>query len=132
MDRLVVDTIEVLQSTLINLIAGQVVYITADDFENLTGDKITAFASEGRFMLGNLCARANCTIVTTTDRLIFTKNPACNSPTLTYSRGSVPFQYCAHFWAIGDGKYTLPAVHASPVGATAGSALARASNREYG
>lgn len=99
MDRLVVDTIEVLQSTLINLIAGQVVYITADDFETLTGDKITAFASEGRFMLGNLCARANCTIVTTTDRLIFTKNPACNSPTLTYSRGSgsdkkpfVPFQ----------------------------------------
>jgi hypothetical protein len=56
MDRLVVDTIEVLQSTLINLIAGQVVYITADDFETLTGDKITAFASEGRLCSG-ICAR---------------------------------------------------------------------------
>jgi hypothetical protein len=34
----------------------------------VTGDDLTDFATEGRFMIGNLSARTNCTVVTTDER----------------------------------------------------------------
>jgi len=44
----------------------------------ISGDDLTDLAAEGRFMTGNLCARTNCTVVTTDERVIFTKNPHPN------------------------------------------------------
>jgi hypothetical protein len=69
------DSFESFQSTLINLIAGQAVCISASDFRNLTGDEIATFCSEGRLMMGNLAASSNCTIDTTNGTAVFTKNP---------------------------------------------------------
>jgi hypothetical protein len=69
------DSVETLQATLANLSAGQAVYISACDFVKLTGVEITEFASEGRLMMGNLAARANCTIETTDCTAVFTKHP---------------------------------------------------------
>jgi len=69
------DSVEALSAAL-NLTAGHAIYISAGDFKKLTGDEITEFASEGRLMMGNLSARANCTIETTGCTAVFTKNPA--------------------------------------------------------
>jgi hypothetical protein len=77
------ETLEALGSALTNLLVGETVYITADDFKRLTGDALTDFAVEGRFMIGNLSARTNCTVVTTDERVIFTKNPPLNFPAST-------------------------------------------------
>jgi hypothetical protein len=74
------DTIEALQSTLTNLPVGETVSFTADHFKKLTGNDLTDFASEGRFMLGNLSARTDCTVLTTNACVIFTKNPHRNIP----------------------------------------------------
>jgi hypothetical protein len=70
------DSEEALSAALMNLTAGQAIYISACDFKKLTGDEITEFASEGRLMMGNLSARTNCTIETTNCTAVFTKNPA--------------------------------------------------------
>jgi hypothetical protein len=70
------DSVESLRSTLINLIAGQVVSISSRDFRKLSGDDINAFCSEGRLMMGNLAAASNCTIDTSGCQALFTKNPA--------------------------------------------------------
>jgi hypothetical protein len=75
------DTLEALGSALTNLPVGETVYITANDFKRLTGDDLTGFVTEGRFMIGNLSARTNCTIVTTDERVIFTKDPNFPPPT---------------------------------------------------
>jgi hypothetical protein len=72
------ETLEALGSALTNLPVGESVYITASDFKKLTGDDLTNFATEGRLMIGNLSARTNCTVVTTHERVIFTKNPHLN------------------------------------------------------
>jgi hypothetical protein len=77
------ETLEALGSALTNLPVGETVYITADDFKRLTGDALTDFAVEGRFMIGNLSARTNCTVVTTDQCVIFTKNPPLNFPAST-------------------------------------------------
>jgi hypothetical protein len=78
-----------LKSDLINLIAGQSLCISRGSFKRLTGDEITEFGSEGRFMLGNLAESANCTIDTTDGIAIFTKKPvACVWPRLP-DRGPV-------------------------------------------
>jgi hypothetical protein len=68
------DSLEMLRSHLINLPIGQDAYISGDDFKKLTGCEITEFASEGRLMMGNLAALANCTIDTANGSAIFTKN----------------------------------------------------------
>ena len=83
------DTVEALGAVLINLSVGRSVYITADDFKKLSGDDISEFASEGRLMMGNLCARTNCTIETNDGRAVFTKNPARTSAPLSLIGGSV-------------------------------------------
>jgi hypothetical protein len=70
------DSLESLQSTLINLIAGQAVCISGDDFRKLTGDEITTFCSEGRLMMGNLAASSNCTTDPTSGTAVFTRKPA--------------------------------------------------------
>jgi hypothetical protein len=70
------ENVEALYEVLIDLAAGQSVCISASDFRKLTGDEITKFASEGRLMMGNLSARANCTIETTVCAARFTKNLA--------------------------------------------------------
>jgi hypothetical protein len=70
------ESVEALQAALTDLIAGQTVCISAAEFRKLTGDEISMFASEGRLMIGNLSARANCTIETTDCAALFTKNPA--------------------------------------------------------
>ncbi len=70
------ESVDVLQAALMDLIAGQTVCISAAEFKKLTGDEITQFASEGRLMMGNLSASANCTIETTDSAVLFTKNPA--------------------------------------------------------
>jgi hypothetical protein len=70
------DGVAVLKSDLTNLIAGQSLCISGRDFKKLTGDEITDFGSEGRFMMGNLAEGANCTIDTTDGTAIFTKRPA--------------------------------------------------------
>jgi hypothetical protein len=75
------ETLEVLGSALTSLPLGEAVYITAHDFKKLTGDELTDFGSEGRFIIGNLSARTNCTVVTTDERVIFTKNPVQNPHT---------------------------------------------------
>lgn len=77
------DTVEALGAVLMNLTAGQSVYLTAEDFKKLTGDEISEITSEGRLMMGNLSARTNCTIETTGGRAVFTKNPARISATPT-------------------------------------------------
>jgi hypothetical protein len=75
-DHISPDSLESLKTALINAIADQVICITGDDFRRLTGDEIGAFCSEGRLMMGNLAAAANCTIDTSTGTAVFTKNPA--------------------------------------------------------
>src|ERR1700733_12472297 len=59
------DSLAVLKSDLINLIAGQSLCISGGDFKKLTGDEITEFANGGRFMMANLAESANCIIDTT-------------------------------------------------------------------
>jgi hypothetical protein len=81
MKIVMVETLEALRSTLTNLPIGAAVYITADDFKRLTGDDLAGFVTEGRFMIGNLAARTSCTVVTTDERAIFTKNPPPLRPT---------------------------------------------------
>jgi hypothetical protein len=80
------DSMEALSATLINLTAGQAICISADDFKKLTGHEITEFASEGRLMMGNLSARANCTVETTNCTAVFTKNPALQDQACGRSR----------------------------------------------
>jgi hypothetical protein len=70
------DSLELLKSNLISLIAGQEVFISEFDFKKLTGDDIAEFGSEGRLMLGNIAALANCKIDTTSGAAVFTKNQA--------------------------------------------------------
>jgi hypothetical protein len=72
------ETLEALGSALTSLPVGETVYIMADDFKRLTGDDLTDFAVESRLMIGNLSARTNCTVVSTDERVIFTKNPHPN------------------------------------------------------
>jgi hypothetical protein len=74
-ERVSPESVEALVTTLMNLIAGQAVSVSAGDFRKLTRDDITAFCSEGRLMMGNLAAASNCTIDTTTGTAVFTKNP---------------------------------------------------------
>ena len=74
--QVAVDSIELLKATLMKLIAGQVIRLSARDFRMLSGDDITAFCSEGRLMMGNLAASANCSIDTSTGVAVFTKSPA--------------------------------------------------------
>ena len=69
------DTLEALGSALTILTVGETVCIFADDFKRLTGDNLADFATEGRFMIGNLSARTNCTVATTDACVTFTKNP---------------------------------------------------------
>lgn len=52
-------TLEALALALTSLPVGKSVYVTANDFKKLTGDDLTNFAAEGRFMIGNLSARTN-------------------------------------------------------------------------
>jgi hypothetical protein len=81
------DSIVALKSDLINLIPGQSVCISGTVFKKLTGDEITEFASDGRFMMGNLAGSANCIIDTAGGLAIFTKKPvACVLPRSPYSR----------------------------------------------
>jgi hypothetical protein len=75
-EHVTADSIESLKATLLNLIAGQVIRLSARDFRMLSGDDITAFCSEGRLMMGNLAAAANCSVDTSTGVTVFTKNPA--------------------------------------------------------
>jgi hypothetical protein len=70
------DSVELLKSNLINLIAGQEISISDHDFKKLTGDDIADFGSEGRLMMGNLAALTNCKIDTTNGTAVFTKNQA--------------------------------------------------------
>ena len=81
------DSLAVLRSDLIDLIAGQSICISGGDFKKLTGDEITEFASGGRFMMGNLAESANCIIDTAGGLAIFTKKPvACVLPRSPDSR----------------------------------------------
>jgi hypothetical protein len=68
------ETLGALGSALTNLPVGESVYVTANDFKKLTGDDLTNFAAEGRFMIENISARTNCTVVTTDKLVMFTKN----------------------------------------------------------
>ncbi len=70
------ENVKSLKSALMHLIAGESVRISASDFRKLTGDEITAFCSEGRLMMGNLAASANCQIDTTNRVAVFTKKTA--------------------------------------------------------
>ncbi len=90
MQIVVVESLDALRSVLTNLPIDEAVYITADDFKRLTGDKLTDFATEGRFMIGNLSARTNCTVATTDACAIFTKNPPPSHPTPTDSTTQHP------------------------------------------
>jgi hypothetical protein len=83
------DNVVALKSDLINLIAGQSLCISAGDFKKLTGDEITEFGSEGRFMMGNLAEGANCTIDTTDGIAIFTKKPVASVWPRSPDRGPV-------------------------------------------
>ncbi len=80
MQIVMVESIEALRSTLTNLPVEACVYITAGDFKRLTGDNLADFATEGRLKIGNLSARTNCTVATTDERVIFTKNPPLSFP----------------------------------------------------
>ena len=81
------ETLEALASALTSLPVGKSVYVTANDFKKLTGDDLTNFAAEGRFMIGNIAARTNCTVVTTDKLVIFNQKPAPKL-SLTYGRRS--------------------------------------------
>lgn len=70
------ENLELLKSTLLNLVAGQIVSISDIDFRKLSGHEITEFCSEGRLMMGNLAAASNCSIDTTSGSAVFTKNQA--------------------------------------------------------
>jgi hypothetical protein len=81
------DSIVALKSDLINLIPGESVCISGSDFKKLTGDEITEFASDGRFMMGNLAESANCIIYTAGGLAIFSRKPvACVLPRSPDSR----------------------------------------------
>ena len=51
-------------------------YITAEDFERLTGEELDEFSEQDRNAIGNLAAQHGCTIRTppTERRVYFTKN----------------------------------------------------------
>jgi hypothetical protein len=83
MQRIKPNTLEDLTSALNDLLADEVVCITADDFTKLTGDDLNFAVTEGRFLIGNLSARANCAVLTTEERVVFTKNPALDIPQRT-------------------------------------------------
>jgi hypothetical protein len=70
------ENLEVLQSALMNLTAGQTASISDGDFRRLSGHEITEFCSEGRLMMGNLAAASNCSIDTANGTAVFTKNQA--------------------------------------------------------
>jgi hypothetical protein len=75
MQILTPDTIDELRSMLTNLQVGESASFTGEYFKKLTGNDLSDFASEGRFMIGNLSARTDCTVATTNECVIFTKNP---------------------------------------------------------
>ncbi len=75
MQILTPDTIDELRSMLTNLQVGESASFTADHFKKLTGNDLNDFTPEGRYMIGNLSARTDCTVVTTNECVIFTKNP---------------------------------------------------------
>jgi hypothetical protein len=78
------ENVEMLGQLLTILPVGETVYITANDFKRLTGDNLADFTTEGRLMIGNLSARTNCTVATSNDRVIFTKNSSRNNhPTIS-------------------------------------------------
>jgi hypothetical protein len=78
------ETVVTLGELLKFLPVGETVYITANYFKRLTGDNLADVTAEGRLMIGNISARTNCTVVTSDDRVIFTKNPSRNlHPTIS-------------------------------------------------
>jgi hypothetical protein len=72
------ETVVTLGDLLKILPVGKAVYISANDFKRLTGDNLADVTAEGRLMIGNISARTNCTVATSDDRVIFTKNPFRN------------------------------------------------------
>jgi hypothetical protein len=72
------ETVETLAELLTILPVGETVYITANDFKRLTGDNLADITAEGRLKIGNLSVRTNCTVVTSDQRVMFTKKPSRN------------------------------------------------------
>jgi hypothetical protein len=86
MQRIIAENMTMFASALTNLLVDESAYITAEDFKRLTGDDLNSPITDGRFAMGNLAAKANCCIVSTGERMVFTKNPAHISAARPLSR----------------------------------------------
>jgi hypothetical protein len=73
--RLSASSLDQLGAGLSHLPPDQIGYITAEDYERLTGEDLDEFSAEGRNIIGNLAAQYGCTIRTPPieRRVYFTK-----------------------------------------------------------
>jgi hypothetical protein len=74
--RLIAGSLDQLGYALSRLRPERRGYITAEDFERLTGEELDEFSAEGRTMMAELAARHRCTIQTPLieRRVYFTKS----------------------------------------------------------
>jgi hypothetical protein len=73
--RLVASSLDQLGNALFRLQLQQSGYITAEDFERLTGEELDEFSTEGRRVMAALAVQHGCTIRTTPieRRIYFTR-----------------------------------------------------------
>ncbi len=73
--RLSASNLDQLEAGLSRLLPNQSGYITAEDFERLTGEELDEFSEQDRYAIGNLAAQHGCTIRTPPieRRVYFTK-----------------------------------------------------------
>ena len=71
---LVVATEQALRVLLLRLPAGETAYITADQYEQITGEQMGEFSTEGKLMLRQIATECGCDLRSEHDRVLFTKN----------------------------------------------------------
>ena len=56
-----------------NLLTGETAYITANEFERITGADLNEFSTAGRRLIGDMAAQSWCAIRVADGRIFFTK-----------------------------------------------------------
>ena len=62
-----------LGAELSRMATDETVYITATDFEQMTGERLDEFSTTGRRIIGDIAAQSWCAIRMQHDRIFFTK-----------------------------------------------------------
>jgi hypothetical protein len=62
-----------LGAELSSMATDETAYITATDFEQMTGERLDEFSTAGRRMIGDIAAQSWCAIRVQHDRIFFTK-----------------------------------------------------------